>query len=74
MGNFCYWQENSPIGNSENYFNFLGKICLLHLNEYKLQKELNLTEKEEKINIFCPYKNKEDALCCINYSLIKDIK
>ena len=66
MENFCYWQENSPIGNSENYFNYLGKICLLRWEEYKIEKENNI---KNTTNIFCPYKNAEQANECMDYKV-----
>ena len=73
MENFCYWQEDTPQTNIELYELKRQKICLLRLNEYKIQKELELTKYGPKISIFCPY-NKEDALQCIDYLLIKDIE
>ena len=69
--NFCYWQENVPETNIQIYNFNQQKICLLRMNEYKIIKEAGFTDK---INIFCPYKNKEDGLSCIDYLLIKDIK
>lgn len=69
MENYCYWQENIP--NIKNNLLFQEKFCLLRLNEYEIEKENKGTSK---INIICPYKNKEEALSCFDYSLIKDIK
>lgn len=68
MENFCYWQENSP---TKSYFNYTEKICLLRLNEYKIQKENGTANK---VNIICPYKDKKNALSCSDYLLIKDMK
>lgn len=73
MENFCYWQENVPEINKQIYEIKQQKICLLRLNEYRLQKELNLTQQGERISIFCPYSEK-NSLNCLDYSLIKDIK
>ena len=73
MKNFCYWQENTPQTNIQIYEMQNKKICLLRLNEYKLQKELSLTEHGKKIDIFCPF-TEQDKLYCYEYKLIKDIK
>ena len=66
MDSFCYWQEDAPINNSENYFQYFGKICLLRLNEYKIEKEAGL---KETTSIFCPYKNKDEAMGCLDYKV-----
>ena len=70
MENFCYWQENAPETHKQIYELNKQKICLLRMNEYKIEKEAGLTSK---ISILCPYKNNEDALSCIDYSLIRDL-
>lgn len=71
MENFCYWQEEVPRVDNQIYKFGQQKICLLHFNEYKISKENGSTNK---INIFCPYTNKENALSCIDYLLIKDLQ
>lgn len=65
---FCYWQENPPIIN----FMYNNKLCLLKENEYKLMKELQQTN--EKMNIFCPYTDADQAMECEHYKLIKGVK
>ena len=64
---FCYWQEVPPI--IHPIYN--NNICLLKENEYRLAKELGT---EYKQNIFCNYKNAEQAMKCEQYCLIKDMK
>ena len=71
MENFCYWQEEPPKINKQIYEIKQQKICLLRLNEYKIDKENGIKNTN---TIFCPYINKEDGLQCIDYLLIKDIK
>lgn len=68
MENFCYWHENSPTGNSENYFKYMGKICLLRMEEYKIENE---NEIKNKTSIFCPYKNCEEAKICLDYKVME---
>lgn len=71
MENFCYWQEEIPRVDNQIYKFEQQKICLLRFNEYKISKENGSTNK---INIFCPYISKENALSCIDYLLIKDLQ
>ena len=71
MENFCYWQEDAPNINNQIYKINQQKICLLRLNEYKIDKENGIKNTN---NIFCPYLNKEDGLSCLDYFLIKDLK
>lgn len=71
MENFCYWQEDAPNVKNQIYKINQQKICLLRLNEYKMDKEVGI---KNTISIFCPYLSKEDGLSCLDYSLIKDIK
>ena len=71
MEKFCYWQENNPELNTNIIQLNQQKICLLRMNEYKISKENGSTNK---ISIFCPYINKENALSCIDYLLIKDLQ
>lgn len=73
MKNFCYWQEDAPQTNNSIFKLQDEKICLLRLNEYKIQKELNLTKYGERNNILCPYTEK-DKSNCYEYLLIKDVK
>ena len=71
MERFCYWQEDTPKINQSFYKVKKQKICLLRLNEYKISKENGI---KNTISIFCPYIDKKEAIQCLDYFLIKDIK
>ena len=60
MKNFCYWQEDAPFP-IPSYND--KKICLLREMEFKLIKESQEAGliNHEKISIFCPYINAEQA-------------
>ncbi len=64
MNNFCYWQDDAPI----TIPMYKNKICLLREAEYRIDNESGI---KSKTNIFCPYKNIEEAKCCFDYIIME---